>query len=240
VVVGWSGSKPFRWTESGGMQPLGNPSWGNAWGVSADGTVVTGQASIDLVYQAFRWTQATGLVGLGTLPGYSGSQAFAISADGATIVGSVYGGPDETAQPMRWTEVHGMVGLGNPPGCDSGRAMGVSGDGAVIIGECWIEVDEIPTRIAFVWTAETGTRTVQDFLIQRGVVLDEPLAEPDVRAVSDDGRVIAVVESTPEILRTRLIEISPTAVPTLPSLWALGLAAALLYIGMRSSSSRAT
>ena len=239
VVVGWSGSKPFRWTASGGMQPLGNPSSGNAWGVSGDGTVVTGWASINFQVQAYRWTQATGTVGLGTLPGSSGSAAYAISADGSTIVGTA-SGPDNTSQPIRWTQGDGMVGLGNPPGCERGSAMGVSGDGAVIIGECWVEGEESQTRIAFVWTAETGTQTVQDFLTQRGVVLDEPLVEPNVTAVSDDGRVIAVVETPFEFVRTRLIDVTPAAVPALPPLGALGLAAALLYIGMRSSSSRAT
>jgi hypothetical protein len=43
-----------------------------------------------------------------------------------------------------------------------------------------------------------------------------------------------------EFVRTRLIDVTPTAVPALPPLGALGLATALLYIGMRSSSSRAT
>jgi hypothetical protein len=81
---------------------------------------------------------------------------------------------------------------------------------------------------------------VEDFLTQRGVVLDEPLAEPDVTAVSGDGRVLAVVESSPDVVRTRLIDVTPSAVPALPPLGALGLAGALLYIGMRSSSSRAT
>jgi hypothetical protein len=49
-----------------------------------------------------------------------------------------------------------------------------------------------------------------------------------------------VVETPLEFVRTRLNDDTPTAVPGRPPLGALGLATALLYIGMRSSSSRAT
>jgi probable HAF family extracellular repeat protein len=243
VVVGWSGSKPFRWTASGGMQPLATASFGYAYGVSADGAIVVGSAQFGLQHQAFRWTEVSGAVGLGTLPGHSSSGASAISADGSTIVGGVSASGNQTftAQPFRWTQAGGMVGLGNPPGCERGGATGVSGDGAVIIGDCLIESEEVGyIHVPFVWTAETGTLTLQDFLSQRGVVLDDPLTAAELTAVSDDGRVIAVVETPFEFVRPRLIDVTPAAVPGLPPLGALGLATALLYIGMRSSSSRAT
>ncbi|MCP9472622.1 MAG: hypothetical protein NNA30_07820, partial [Nitrospira sp.] len=39
------------------------------YGVSADGAVVVGRSGSTLGHQAFRWTKATGMVGIGDLPG---------------------------------------------------------------------------------------------------------------------------------------------------------------------------
>ena len=41
----------------------------SAGGVSADGSVVVGSGTSANGYEAFRWTQATGMVGLGDLSG---------------------------------------------------------------------------------------------------------------------------------------------------------------------------
>jgi uncharacterized membrane protein len=235
VVVGWSGSKPYRWTAGGGMQPLGNPQFGYAYGVSADGAIAVGTAQFGLHSQAFRWTEATGLAALTTLPGYVSSGAAAISADGSTIVGSTSPPGGDTREPFRWTEAGGMVVLDNPPGCGRGGANWVSGDGALIAGECSVDDGESTTRIPFVWTQETGTLTLQAFLAQRGVALDEPLIEPEIRAVSDDGRVIAVTVSPPAQVGSLLIDVTPVAVPALPPLGALLLAAGLLAAARRRS-----
>ena len=62
VVVGNSGAIPFRWTSDGGIQPLAGVN-GSAWDVSGDGEIVTG-TSVGVVIQAYRWTQATGMLGL--------------------------------------------------------------------------------------------------------------------------------------------------------------------------------
>ena len=60
-----------------------------AFGVSADGSTVVGQSGDRRNnFEAFRWTEAGGMVGLGDLPGGDfGSVAFGVSADGSTIVG---------------------------------------------------------------------------------------------------------------------------------------------------------
>src|SRR5262245_47092881 len=65
-----------------------------ATGVSADGSVVVGSSSSATSgpnpddREAFRWTAATGMVGLGFLPGgtFSDSGAFGVSADGSVVV----------------------------------------------------------------------------------------------------------------------------------------------------------
>ena len=103
VVVGQSeiaGNAPFsfpmhafRWvltpgTASGVMtdlDPSDQPSVATM--VTADGSVVVGAAGHLGVAQAFRWTQATGLVPLGVLPGQAQSAATGVSGDGSIVVG---------------------------------------------------------------------------------------------------------------------------------------------------------
>src|SRR5438552_4159689 len=83
------------------------------------------------------------LRGLGTLPGVTQSFAFAISANGSTIVGN--SGPHA----FRWTESGGMQDLGVLPGGQVSVAWSVSADGAVVVGEA----DNSQARRAFRWTA---------------------------------------------------------------------------------------
>ena len=68
--------------------------------------------------------------GLGDLPGGDfHSAAYAVTADGSTVVGRAYAG--SVQQPFRWTQQDGMVGLPATPG---GSAQDVSADGAVVVG----------------------------------------------------------------------------------------------------------
>ena len=100
VVVGTAAddnihSQPFRWTQSGGLQALCPAAvFATALAVSGDGSVVVGSAGNG--GPAFRWTASTGCQQISTLlnaaginiPGWSFSQAVAISADGTTIAGN--------------------------------------------------------------------------------------------------------------------------------------------------------
>jgi probable HAF family extracellular repeat protein len=68
--------------------------------------------------------------GLGDLPGGDfHSAAYAVTADGSTVVGRAYAGSGQ--QPFRWTQQDGMVGLPAIPG---GSAQDVSADGSVVVG----------------------------------------------------------------------------------------------------------
>src|SRR5262245_37318037 len=83
--------------------------------VSADGSVVVGTRFAGPSVEAFRWTAATGVVGLGDLPGdTAGSNAAAVSADGGVVVG--VSGSASGQEAFRWTSGGGMVGLGDLPG----------------------------------------------------------------------------------------------------------------------------
>jgi len=121
--------------------------------VSADGSIVVGVNE----YEAFRWTQQTGMVSLGL--GYLGlpSSANAVSADGSVIVGN-HGG-----QVFRWTQQTGRIGLGDVEHIGGGDAKGVSADGSILVGvgSDW--------EMAFRWTQKTGMVSLKETLIGAGL-----------------------------------------------------------------------
>jgi probable HAF family extracellular repeat protein len=126
--------------QAASFTPLGNLLGGflasEATGVSADGSVVVGVTSSSARgYEAFRWTQADGIVGLGNLTDSTSrySEATGVAADGSVVVGRGYGASRFEA--FRWTPSGGMVGLGDLIGGDFySSAVGVSADGSVVIG----------------------------------------------------------------------------------------------------------
>ena len=122
-------------------------------GVSADGSAIVGYSRSRNGREAFLWTQAEGMIGLGDLPGgrFSG-RATGVSADGSVVVGYSHGRNGTEA--FRWTRATGMVGLGDLPGGSfSSMATGVSADGSVVVGQ---GVGADRQREAFIWTRTTG------------------------------------------------------------------------------------
>jgi probable HAF family extracellular repeat protein len=83
--------------------------------------------------EAFRWTQATGMVGLGSLdPTDPVSVANDISANGSIIVGGTYS--PEGTQAYRWQNGT-MTALGELPGGEfASNATAVSANGVTIVG----------------------------------------------------------------------------------------------------------
>ena len=73
-------------------------------------------------------------MGLGDLPGFEiDSTAFAVSADGKTVVGD--GNIMTVEEAFRWTQSSGMVALGDlDGGTYNSTAMGVSKDGSIVVG----------------------------------------------------------------------------------------------------------
>lgn len=113
-------TEAFRWTSDGGAVGLGDLPGGayrsSAYGVSADGKVVVGTSDIgrDTVgfqqTEAFLWTEAGGMVGLGHLPGGGSSGfAWAASSDGSIVVGESDSANGREA--FIWTEAGGMLRL---------------------------------------------------------------------------------------------------------------------------------
>lgn len=93
-------------------------------------------------------------VNLGTLPGGTVSSAYALSADGSTVVGdsNPNGGPIHA---FRWREAEGMVDLGLAAGWIDSRATATSTDGETIAGN-----GRDPVTHAARWTIATGWEDV--------------------------------------------------------------------------------
>jgi probable HAF family extracellular repeat protein len=202
VIVGDSGidggTEAFRWTAATGMEGIGHLyDWGihgnssQAFAVSADGSVIVGgstsESSGGSHYQAFRWTESEGMLGLGDLPGgIFESIARAVSADGSVIVGQT-----NANEAFRWTESGGMVGLGDLPGfAFYSVANAVSADGSIVVG---VSQDD-PTRYdtndhAFIWDELNGIRNLKDVLTDKGLDLSE-WELMSATGVSADGRTI--------------------------------------------------
>ena len=153
-------------------------SW--ALDVSADGSVVVGWGTSDQGREAFRWTAAEGMVGLGDLPRADfRSEALAVSADGSTIVG--YSSTTRGNEAFRWTASDGMVALDpGPTGVYTGKARGVSADGSVIVGG---------EGLAYIWDEVNGSRSIHAILEESGIDLGDWWLKT-VSDVSADGTVV--------------------------------------------------
>jgi probable HAF family extracellular repeat protein len=155
VVVGNSGDQAFRWTQGTGMVGLGYLPGVNGFlgfstanGVSADGSVVVGYSNggngfNGNLIEAFRWTQAGGMVGLGVLSGGIASYANGVSADGSVVVGYSATDPFTGAEAFIWNSTQGMRSLQQVLTNDYGldltgwslnRANAISADGLTVVG----------------------------------------------------------------------------------------------------------
>jgi probable HAF family extracellular repeat protein len=113
-----------------------------AFGVSANGSVVVGRGNSASGTEAFRWTSGGGMVGLGDLPGGSfSSLAFDVSADGSVVVGGSVSASGNEA--FIWDQENGMQSLQDLLVNDFGldltgwtlrEARGISADGLTIAG----------------------------------------------------------------------------------------------------------
>lgn len=161
-------------------------SYSGAIAVSGDGAVVAGVGNSpdNPGYQAFIWLGGGGM-DLGVLPGaYSYSFAYDLSDAGDVAVGWSL---DSTfnIRPFRWDIDNGMTAIPGLPQEYMGIARGVSADGSIVVGSDYTDSGQF----AFLWTEESGTVAINDFLSANGV---EPLGWKLTEAVgiSADGACI--------------------------------------------------
>ncbi len=168
-----------------GCLPEGTTSGGN--GVSGDGSVVVGSANSNVGVRGFRWqsTSPGGPVSIGLAPGWTGATAWAVSGDGATIVGSGgnFGGH---GYPFSWTEAGGFEVLPMLPRGILAQALAVSHDGASAAGTCIIETPSGAFQRPVRWTSAG----VQDLGTLPGGDVGE------ARGISGDGSVVTGYHST--------------------------------------------
>lgn len=180
-----SGKQAFRWTAADGMVGLGTLFEGALTGglvrISGDGSVVVGTNltsadSSEARTEAFRWTQESGMVGIGDLPGGAfSSTAMDISQDGRVIVGTSLS--DNGTEAFRWTQQEGMVSIGDF------TPYAVSADGSQIVG---LRLGTGPV----LWDAHNGTRVLEE-LLESDLGLDlAGWSLGGARDISADGRVI--------------------------------------------------
>lgn len=158
-----------------GYLPGGSNTFSSANAVSADGSVIVGvSTSANSEQEAFRWTPAGGMAGLGLLPGGTASAAGFVSGDGLVIVGSASFAWDPSRRAaFRWTEASGITDLGVLPGAVATTAFAMSRDGRLVVGQSGSE--------AFRWSEAGG-------IVGLGHLPGDQMSA--AMAVSDDGAVI--------------------------------------------------
>jgi probable HAF family extracellular repeat protein len=133
-AIGLQRAEAVRFIDLGTINESAN-NYSEATALSADGLVVVGnfgQSSSQNTREAFRWSEQTGMVGLGQLNSSSYSFAHGASADGSVVVGHVgTGNPIGVA--FVWTQSTGLLTL---PAAASPTviAKDVSADGSTIVG----------------------------------------------------------------------------------------------------------
>lgn len=179
---------------------LSDGTYSSATMVSDDGLVVVGSANTmgSSTYgysRAIRWTDAGGIIDLGTLGG-NYSYAEAMSNDGSVIVGEAETAPDVNTDDTyyhayRWSVgadgIHGtMTDLGTLGGSSS-SAFDVNADGTVVVGYA---EDSSENGHGFRWTATDGMISVEQWLRNNGVTITDDFTRNAIK-VSDDGNVVA-------------------------------------------------
>ena len=148
-------------------------------GVSADGSVVVGSGSSSSGWEAFRWTSAQGMVGLGLPNEGAGTTASDVSADGTVVVGTAhyYGGWDSWSRPFRWTAGTGIVELLVEGFSTRVSGIAVSADGSLVVsGVCSYGTFGVSHCQAYRWTPDGG-------------MVGDPLLDCIATDVSADGSV---------------------------------------------------
>ena len=197
-----SGREAFRWSMSEGMVGLGGlggagspPGFNStARAVSADGSVVVGRVlQTAKGFQAFRWTEASGMELLGASPGLTTREATGVSGDGSVVVGgNMYCCLGTLAQAWSWTEEGGFVGLGDLPGGSfRSNGWGVSADGSVVVGDSTSDLNlSGGLGEAFQWTEDSD-------MVGLGLLPEAIWSTSAAKAISGDGSVITGSSGSP-------------------------------------------
>lgn len=229
--------KAFRRFSNGQIFSLGLlPGYvgSEATGISGDGSVITGFSSFGFTGEAFRWTLAGGMQGLGILPNtalFPGSAAFGISADGTTIVGSTASSAvTGVSEAFRWRQATDMVGLGVFGSFTGSSARAASSDGSRIVGTLnIINFTDPPLNVAAVYDDAYGQLFPILPLLETALGPLGGWELTEATGVSDDGTVVVGNGLNPLGQEEGWIAVLPVPEPTVALSLPLG---ALLTAGL--------
>jgi probable HAF family extracellular repeat protein len=180
----------FLWTASAGMSRLQGAQFDTADGLSYDGKVLVGRLrSASGGYHAYRWTEQTGAIDLGTLPitVRSGeSDVNDVSADGSIVVGT---SQTESGRfrAFRWSEPSGMIPLSDfLPGGQS-VAFAVSDDKSVIVGSAFVTLGSFFDE-AVMWKSSGEASVLGD--------LPGGVRSSSAEGVSGNGKIVVGVSTS--------------------------------------------
>lgn len=174
-----------------GVLDGGDYRYSKAWDVSANGSIIVGESRSANGLEAFRWTQAAGMEGLGSLGGAPFlSVAAGVSANGLVVVGvSRSPSSGDRGEAFRWTAAAGMVPLGDLPGGEyASVATGVSYDGSFVAGSSTSDLSPYWGE-AFLWNESTG-------LVGLGVLPGSEIPVTAPSRLSGNGMVLVGWAST--------------------------------------------
>jgi probable HAF family extracellular repeat protein len=156
----------------------------STYDTSDDGSVIVGLAWNGCrVARAFRWSNSTGMVDLGSTVEGRSSRANGVSGDGTLIVGWQEHSTG-FRQGARWAG--GRQELFTGPNGLIGEAHAANRDGSIVVGQgCRPDQDQS----AWIWTARDGLQCVSPPRPRLGFYISSMLA------TSDDGRVIGGSQS---------------------------------------------
>ncbi len=190
LIAGSSNLRAFGWAQGEELTDLGTLGGASSGAYSINNG---GPFGVDLavagfaenaagIQRAFRWTKASGMLDLGSLPGSQRSFAFGISGDGKVVVGfsgTIY----LDSKAFRWDVASSsMVDLGSLGG--TSVAYATNYDGSVVVGYSFRTLSNLSVReTAFRWTAATGMQGI-------GKLSGDDSTRSIAKAVNDDGSVV--------------------------------------------------
>lgn len=174
-----------RWTPEGAWRPLLGNSSNDAIATSSKGDAILLVADRVLTTpHSFLWSQSTGAVGVGVLPGYSGCSAHGMNADGSVVIGNCLQSPPQSSALFRWTQATGIVELPVPRVgyqflSPDTRPWLVSTNGVVCVGNGYAGAPG--TEVVFRHDLQSG------FVVLFGPQATEAL---EIVGMSDDGETV--------------------------------------------------
>jgi probable HAF family extracellular repeat protein len=155
-------------------------------GVNGDGQTVVGYAySGCSSAHAFRWTESTGMIDLGSSVQGRSSRGLGVSADGTVVVG------DQTTaegfnQGARWAG--GRQELMTGPEGPAGSGLAANRDGSIVVGRVCVPASgRVGDQSAWIWKTQGGLTCLP---APRRLVSPGPPIIVEAAATSDDGQVI--------------------------------------------------